>query len=101
MCSAAQYGHRVCRGLSHDCCAAACEVEGIDFSALEAAVFQETDLLTQTERQHAAAEPPQRPESDEIVESDAAWRATTWQRLFPLALVVPGATRLHGRSIDL
>ena len=57
-------------------------------------MFQETDLLT-AERQHAAAEP----QSDEMVESDAAWRATT-QRL-PLALVVPGATRLHGRSTEV
>ncbi|CAJ1438753.1 unnamed protein product, partial [Effrenium voratum] len=43
-------------------------VEGIDFSALEAAVFQETDLLTRSDRQHAAAAEPQ---SDEILESDA------------------------------
>ena len=84
--------------MSHDCCAASSEVEGIDFSALEAAVFQETDLLTRSDRQHAAAAEPQ---SDEILESDAAWRATTWQRLFPLALVVPGATRLHGRSTEV
>ena len=64
---------------------------------LKALIFQR-DLLTRSDRQRAAAAEPQ---SDEILESDAAWRATTWQRLFPLALVVPGATRLHGRSTEV